>query len=465
MRARLRNPYVIFAVAAGANFIFAVDATIVAVGIPRIKDELHTTLGWTGWVLTGSMLTQAISMPIMGKLGDMFGHKRLFLLAVSLFALATLGASFAPNIYLLIACRLVQGVGGGGLAPLAVGIVGDTFTGKRRMTAVGLLSTANPLGSILGPNLGGLFIDHISWRLIFLVNVPIAVVLLVLAVFAIPKITPDGKKHRIDVTGAGLLAAAAVSFLYGMTHWSNHPEAAPGATVWLFFALAILFALALYRHERRLDEPMVDFALIFGRGFKVMNAFVFSVAFMTFAFFPFIPYYAENGYGLSATGAGLIMTPRFMAAAVASIGCSLLLPRVGYRIPLVGAMLLFSAGMVLLSTGQHEYSLIVFRATPVFLLVLILILSGIAVGTVNPAVNNAALDLMPERMSSVIGMRGMFRSMGGVVGTSTTVVVLSHFDDKVRGMEVVFFGLGMVALCLIPLVLTVPDTVRSRKKT
>src|SRR5215216_6540597 len=201
--------WLFFGLAALTLLMFSIDGTIVAVALPTLIDDLHTSLVWAGWTLTAYMLTQTIVMPLVGKLAEQFGQMRVFLICVFLFTLGSLLCGLAPNVYVLIGCRVLQALGGGGFLPSCTGIVAEQFP-ETRSRMVGLFASIFPIGGILGPNLGGAIIEQFGWREIFLINVPIGI--LVVAMLArqtraparvAPVVNPPRKvtSRNIDILG------------------------------------------------------------------------------------------------------------------------------------------------------------------------------------------------------------------------------------------------------------------------
>src|SRR5690348_17250979 len=191
--------------------MFSIDSTVVSVALPNMMSDLQTSLVWVGWTLTAYLLTQTAVMPLAGKLSESFGRMRVFLVCVFLFTLGSLLCGIAPNIYVLIVCRVIQALGGGGFLPSAAGIVAREFpTNRDRM--IGLFSSIFPLGGIIGPNVGGFVVEHWSWREVFLINVPIGVLVLL---FLVPQAAraEATQERRIDVPGALLYAGAITSLL------------------------------------------------------------------------------------------------------------------------------------------------------------------------------------------------------------------------------------------------------------
>ncbi len=450
MEVSQRRPYIVFAVVAIALFVVSVDTALIVIGLPVVTDELNTTLGWAGWTITGYQLSQTVVMPIAGKLSDTFGRKRLFLGAVLFYIACSTLAAFAPNIYALIIFRIFQGLAGGVFLPSATGIVGDAFGSAKRGTMIGLFSSIFPLGGMVGPNIGGVLVDLASWRWLFAFSIPFCTTLLILGVLVIPNRPGMPGKHKIDVTGAMLLAAGVISFMYGMTAWSNHPDELASPSVWLFFVIGAALLALLMRHEYGTPDPMVDPRLLWRRPFIAINLYTFAHSMALFGTFAFLPYYLKIAYGLSGTQSGAILTPRFVFATLFSAIASFMMVRIGYRLPIRIGVIIIVVSTGLLALGKFEVA-------PIAILAVLIAVTGVGAGITNPASSNAALDLEPGRLAAVTGLRGMFRSMGGVVGITMTVVVLSNFEDKVLGLEVVFLSMaGLLAASLL-LVGWIPD--------
>src|ERR1700704_5058126 len=192
--AERRRAYLFFALAALSLLMFSIDSTVVAVALPSMKADLQTSLVWLGWTLTGYALTQTAVMPLAGKLSESFGRMRLFLVCVCLFTLGSLLCGLAPNIYVLIGCRVLQALGGGGFLPDAAGIVAHEFpTNRNRM--IGMFSSIFPLGGIIGPNLGGFIVERWSWREVFLINVPIGVLVLLILIRQARHVEPTTERR------------------------------------------------------------------------------------------------------------------------------------------------------------------------------------------------------------------------------------------------------------------------------
>jgi EmrB/QacA subfamily drug resistance transporter len=457
-----RQAYLVFAVVGLALLMASIDSTIVAVGLPTLLTDLKTNLALVGWTLTGYQFAQSIVMPIAGKLSDEWGRKRLFLGAVGLFTVSSIAAGLAPNIYVLILFRILQGIGGGTFLPSATGIVSDAF-GDRRAQAIGLFGSIFPIGGIIGPNLGGFILDNTTWRWIFFVNVPVGALLLIVGSMILPKgkQTINASNRKIDMTGVGLFVGAIFALLYAMTDLANangHLSAVPFVLV----ALAVVLFVLFVRHEDRTSSPMIDMRLLRWRPFVAVNVYNFLFGVVVFGVTGFIPYYATTAFGMTPGQDGILLTPRSITMIVVSALTSLFIIRFRYRAPMIAGLVIISGSLFVLSRGYHDLTIMGIGLHSMVLLASLVALVGVGMGIANPASNNAALDLIPGKVAAATGMRGMSRSVGGVLGTAAVSLVLSYFSDKAQGMQYIYLGLAAIMIVIIPIVFMIPDTAADR---
>src|SRR5258708_2811908 len=243
--------YVVFTIVSLALMMASVDQTIVATALPSLQRDLHAQVNWSSWTLTVYALGQILVMPLAGKLGDQYGRKKIFLGAAVLFTTASLCCGFAINIYLLIVLRGVQAIGGA-FMPSATGIVAQQF-GRERDRAVGLFSSVFPLGGIIGPVLGGVFVTYWSWRGIFLVNVPLGIILIISGALFIPASTWR-RDQRLDVRGVALLGTTLLAALFGGAILGDGRS--PADPVFLILeSVAAVPAFQSARHPARSRSP------------------------------------------------------------------------------------------------------------------------------------------------------------------------------------------------------------------
>jgi EmrB/QacA subfamily drug resistance transporter len=458
----MRRRHVFFGLAAVAVLMGSIDLTIVAVALPQLTDALHAPLTWVSWTLTAYQIVQVIMLPLTGKLSDTLGRKRVFLFCVGTFTLGSLLCGLAPSIGALIAARVIQAIGGGGLMPSAIGIISDQYQ-KHRARAIGLFSSVFPIGGIIGPNLGGYILEHWTWRELFFINVPIGVGVLVGVWLLLKEPRVTGLRVSLDPIGLALYAGALALLMYAITALADAPELWRNPGLWALLVTSLGLLVAFVRHIRHTPQPVIDYRLLAENPFLAANLYNFFFGSVVFGVISFVPYYMVLRYGMTAFQSGAVLTLRGIAMIIASTLASLFIIQRGYRAPMLAGMFLTAASLVLL--GQRWNTLEIGRMVVdrFWMLSSILALGGVGMGLANPASNNAAIDLAPHQAAEVSGIRGMFRLTGGACSISATVLALSFFADKAAGLEVVFRALaGVLIVAVLPLTLMIPDTARER---
>ncbi len=457
----MTRKYLIFGSIGLALLMSSIDFTIVAVGLPAIQSGLHTSLLLVGWTVTIYEFGQLLVFPLAGKLSDELGRKKIFLLAVVLFTGSSFLCGFAPNIYVLIVCRFIQALGGGAFLPSCTGVAADLFP-ERRAQAVGLFSSIFPIGGVIGPNIGGLIIDHLSWRYIFYLNVPLGIGVLLLTMLLYRPEEQEVQRSPIDFLGTALYGTAIFTTLVILSWLGVAPATAPRSPfLWLLVAFAVGMILFFVQHERHTREPLLDLELIRGRAFVAANAYAFIWGAGIYGFMAFLPTYAELHYAMSATEAGALLTPRGIVMIVVSTAASIYLIRSGYRLPMIAGVVIVIVSLVLTSLGPTHPAIAGNHFNSFIYLAGVIGLLGVGFGLSGPASNNAALDLAPTKIAAITGIRSMFRETGGTLGAGTTVFIVTLFSDPGRGLQVVFLGLACVLVLIIPVVFLIPDTARA----
>jgi EmrB/QacA subfamily drug resistance transporter len=435
----------VFAVVAIALFMASMDQTIVATALNAIQTDLSAELTWSGWTITVYSLGQIIAMPMAGKLGDHFGRKRVFLVGIVVFTLASLACGFVDNIYLLVVLRALQALGGGAFLPSATGIVADHF-GRHRDRAVGMFTSIFPIGTIVGPILGGILVTWLGWRAIFLVNVPIGVILFVLATKLIAE-SPRKPAGRIDFVGLVLLASLMLSTMYGLTNldrglwspWFLVPE-----------ACAVGSAALFVRHTMRHRAPFIPIRFLRGKSFAVMNVLNLLFGGAAIGFGALVPLYAEERFHLDPLAAGTLLTARGTGMICVAALAVMALRRAGHRIPMAVGLSLMVVGLLVMALpppGVSGYAWLAFAAG----------LTGLGMGLSVPATNNAGLSLAPDQLSSLAGLRGMFRQSGAIIAVSVTTAVLANSTNPAMAQAHSFVVLAALLLVSVPLIFTIPD--------
>ena len=457
--------HMFFFLAALAVLMGSIDGTIMVVALPQLSESLQTSLSWIGWTLTSYQLVQMVMYPLAGKLSDALGRRRVFLFCITTFTVSSLLCGLAPNVGFLIAFRALQAVGGGGLVPSAIGIIADEYRAHRAQ-AIGLISSVMPIGSIVGPNLGGFLLQNWSWRGMFLINIPIGIAVIVGVVFLLPGGQREPARSRLDVDVVGLLqfTGALIALMYGMSVIADDPMQAFNPLVWGLTVVSLVLAVAFVRHVRRTPNPVMEYQLLARNPFLAANLYNFLFGAVTMGFYSFIPYYAVVKYGLSPYESAAVLTPRAILVTLISLVASLHLRRIGYRWPMLLGMGFVGVTFVLMAQGWTTLQLGGVPIQGFWLLASLLAVGGIGMGLASPASNNAALDLVPDKAASITGIRGTFRLAGGTISISSIVLALSFSPDQAAGLDRIFVVFAVVLVLTVPLVLLIPEPGRGRPR-
>jgi EmrB/QacA subfamily drug resistance transporter len=397
--------------------VAALDQTIVSTALPTIVGDLGG-LQHLSWVVTAYLLSSTVVSPLYGKLGDLYGRKLMLQSAIVIFLAGSALCGIAQNMTELIAFRALQGLGGGGLIVVAMAAVGDIVPPRERGRYQGLFGAVFGLATVVGPLLGGFFVDNLTWRWIFYINLPIGAVALAVIAVAFPART-EHVHHAIDYLGAALLAgslSAIVLFtsLGGTTYaWFS----APMLTLLVSgVVLLVLFVLV----EARAQEPILPLDLFRNRVFSVTSAVGFMVGLALFGSVTFVPLYLQVVKGHSPTASGLLMTPMMGGILVSSIVSGNLISRFGhYRsFPIVGTAVA-TVGLYLLSRLGVATSP---SAAAVYLLIL-----GLGLGFVMQVLVLAAQNAVEYRRLGVATSGStLFRQIGGAIGVSAFGAIFSN---------------------------------------
>ncbi|HEX4088346.1 MAG TPA: MFS transporter [Trebonia sp.] len=437
----------VFAIVSIALFMASIDQTIVSTALPAIERELHAGINWSSWTISVYALGQVIAAPMAGKMSDMYGRKKVFMISAAVFTLSSLCCGFTPNIGVLVVARLIQGLGGGAFMPSATGIVSDHF-GDQRDRAVGMFASIFPIGGIVGPVVGGLFVSYWSWRDIFLINVPIGFALIILTAKFIP-VSATRPTSRIDITGVLLLAGVLVTAMFGITYLGSGNVQFYNPVFLVSEAAAVVFCFGFVRHSRTASDPFVSYRLLRGRGFGIMNSINYLNGAAALGFSALVPLYAENRYGIAPLGAGTLLTARAVGMIAVAGLATMALRRTGYRWPMIVGFTLLACGMVLMAVPA-PFSLYGWLSIGAAI-------SGVGMGMSVPAGNNASLQLAPESVAAISGLRGMFRQAGAITAVSVSTAVLARSAQPGITQAYVFVGFAVILVILIPLVQLVPE--------
>ncbi|GAA4681412.1 MFS transporter [Frondihabitans cladoniiphilus] len=445
---RYTHKYGILAICCMSLFIASMDATVVNVALPSIGKELHSTISGLQWTIDGYTLVIASFLMLSGSTADKFGRRRVFQIGLVVFVIGSLACSVAPSVPILVACRMLQAIGGSMLNPVALSIISATFTdSKERAKAVGVWGAVVGISTGFGPLIGGALTDSVGWRSIFWINVPIGIAAIVLTFAFVPE-SKAGRARKFDPVGQVLVIVLLASVVTGLIEGPRFGWASP-LTIGLFVVGAAALT-ALNRYEATRDDPLLDFR--FFKSIPFSSAVVTAVcAFAAQGAFLFLTaLYLQEVRGYSPFVAGLHTLPLGLAQLVAAPIAGRLVSSSGTRRPLaVGAAALGVGAAMLIATTA---------TTAEWFFILAYILTGAGLGLINPPLTNTAVSGMPRsRSGAAAGIASTSRQTGvslgvALAGTLTGVSGASHvaagFTSATHLMWIVMVGFAAVIFVL-----------------
>lgn len=398
-----RRTFVIVAGIMLSLFMASMEATVIATAMPTIVTQLGG-LSIYSWVFSAYMLTSTTTVPVYGKLSDLYGRRIVYAVGMLLFLGGSILCGMAQNMEQLIIFRAIQGLGAGGVLPLVFIIIGDIFTSEQRARMQGLFSGVWGVSSVVGPLLGGFLVDQWSWRWVFYVNIVPGFIALILVWLAWEDQLDTSRKVSVDWAGAGLLIAGVVALLLGLTDMTQ-------PLGWALIALSLGLFVVLYVVERRSPDPILPLNLFKERLFTAATFHGVFAGWAMFGSLSFVPLFVQSVLGTSATEAGTTLTPMMLGWVVASIVGGRMLLRIGFRTVALSGMILLTVGAFLLwQTGTD-----VGRS----LIMVYLAMMGIGMGLSIPSFLIAVQGSVPRsRLGTATSTLQFSRSIGGTVGVS-----------------------------------------------
>jgi EmrB/QacA subfamily drug resistance transporter len=409
--------WVLLAVGVG-SFMGSLDASAVNIILPTLHRELGGSVATIEWVVTIYLLVVCGLLLTVGRLGDLHGHKRLYILGFAIFTLGSAICGLAWSVSSLVAARVVQGIGAAILFSCSPAILTGNFPASERGQALGLQAIMVYMGSMAGPMLGGWLTDHVSWRAVFYVNVPVGLMASFLCIKFIPVDEPKEQKEGFDIAGAILFMAAFTSLLLGLNQGYERGWTSPSieCTMTAAAVLMILFVLL----ESRLTHPLVDLSLFRRTQFSmsVTSAVLNYIAVFTILFL--MPFYLIQGRGLSASQAGLLMTIQPAVMTISAPLSGILSDRIGTRRPATLGMALLCAGLYLLSRLNPESSMTYVGVS--------MGLAGLGTGIFVAPNNSALMGAAPKhRQGLAAGVLATARNAGMVLGIGIAGAIFTSF--------------------------------------
>ena len=392
-------------------FLAALDQTVVGTALPRIVTELRGNDVYI-WPFTSYLVTATVSGPLYGKLSDLFGRRPLFLAGVGIFLVGSLLSGLSQTMWQFIAFRGLQGLGAGALFPISIAIIGDIFSPSERGKYLGFFGAVFGLSSIIGPAIGGLITDNISWHWIFFVNLPIGAVVLYVIFRILPTRRDEEATRSIDYLGAALFVAALVPILIGLTNkqFGEWTDGDVGGFVLVGLALAVAFVWA----ESRAQEPIVPLQLFRIPAFTASVTAMFLSVMGFFAAVVFLPRFYQVVQGSSATVSGYQILPLLLGLIISAIATGQIVARTGrYKAIIASSLVISALGLFLLTNLRPE--------TPTPLVWLWMAITGVGVGPSFAIFTLVVQNSVPPReLGTATSSLTLFQQVGGTVGLALT---------------------------------------------
>ncbi|MBI5649027.1 MAG: MFS transporter [Chloroflexi bacterium] len=419
-----RRLYVITFAVMLSLFLASIESTVVATAMPTIVAQLG---GFTiyAWVFSAYMLASTTAVPVFGKLSDIYGRRAIYLIAMAIFLIGSILCGIASSMEQLVFYRAIQGLGAGGLMPLAFTIIGDIFSFEQRAKMQGWFSGVWGVSSIIGPLLGGFLVNSVGWHWIFLINIPPGLLAAGLMLVAWRDVNPR-HEGKVDYIGAALLTAGVIALLLAMMQLNARQAGIPIA-FWILLATAFVLLGALLFVEQRAANPILPIPLFRERLFATATGHGFLSGFAVFGAVSFIPLFVESVLGTDATVAGATLTPMMLGWVSGSVVSSRLLLKFSPR-----ALALI--GMSALVCGAALMTLLTENTSQLYILICVALM-GIGMGLSVPPFLIAVQSSVPRQSLGAATATVQFsRSIGGTIGVSVLGVILAiQFASAMTG--------------------------------
>jgi EmrB/QacA subfamily drug resistance transporter len=394
-----------------ALFMIMLDNTVVNVALPSIQKDLNASISGLEWTINGYTLSFAVLLATGGRLGDIFGRRRMFLLGVVIFTLSSATAGFAPDATALVVSRIVQGVGAALMMPATLSIITNAFPASERGKAMGMWAGVSALALAVGPVLGGFLTEHVSWRAIFYLNIPVAAGAVTAALFAVRESRDTSVGREVDYAGVAALTVGLTAMILALVEGNSWGWGSP--EILALIAGAVLGLGAFVTIERRVKVPMVDFSLLSDRNFLGSVVVALIVSFSMLGVFFFLALYMQDILRYSPLEAGV----RFLPSTLMIVGVAPVAGRLSDRF---GPRWLIAGGLAVVAASLYSFSGIAVDSGYLDLLPGFMLL-GIGIAMTMSPMTSAAMNAVPVQKAGIAsGVLSMFRMVGGSLGVAVT---------------------------------------------
>ncbi|MEA9985484.1 MDR family MFS transporter [Subtercola sp. RTI3] len=430
-----RRIWIIFGALIAGMLLSSLDQTIVSTAMPTIVGQLGGVEN-QAWITTAYLLATTIVMPIYGKFGDVLGRRNLFLIAIALFTLASVGCAFSTDFWMFVVFRSLQGLGGGGLMILSQAIIADIVPASERGKYLGPLGGIFGLAAVGGPLLGGFFVDHLTWQWAFYINIPVGIIAFIITWFAL---TLPSKRAtlRIDIAGVLLLSAATTCLIFFTEFGGNSRHGWGAVETWMFGVGLLLAGTAFVLVESRAEDPIIPLSFFRNSVFVTATAIGFVLGIAMFAALAFVPTFLQMASGASAAASGLLLLPMMVGLIGMSIISGVAITRTGkYKVFPIAGTLITGVAMFCMTTLSVS--------TPIWLICVFLFIFGAGLGLIMQVVVLVVQNSVPaSQVGTATSTNNYFREVGSALGVAVFgALFTSRLSEQLTG---IFTGSGASA--------------------
>lgn len=437
----------LFAVLHIMVFLVAINANGISVALDHLSSDLKAGIVLVSWVIGIYQLVATVGAVVMGRVCDILGKKRAFLLCSFLFTLGAFAASVAPNIYILIFSRFIQSLGGGGIIPVVTAVIAELYP-QSRQRVLGFSMAVFMIGSMVGPGICAFLVNYFGWRYLFGLNI-VPGILVFTYVLVLQKKDTAGQ-GRIDPIGVLFLSMTIVALILP---FSLVTSSIGGRSViaTILLVCAMLSLSFFLRHQKQSDNPVVDVHYLAGTPFNGVNLFNMILGGSVFGFTAFFPLFAVKYHHLSILQSGYLLTLRSFGVLLMTFLVPPIVSKWNYRLTMICGLLLSGVPLfcMLIRFGPDNLYMVY--------LYFLSFVAGIGYGMLNYASVNATIDLLVHRVALISGIRSMFFNFGGAAAVALIALVLDLIGQGSRGFGVAFVVLGAFSLVSLPIVSFFPD--------
>ncbi|WP_457102097.1 MDR family MFS transporter [Microbacterium sp. P5_E9] len=422
-----RRIWIIFSALIAGMLLSSLDQTIVSTAMPTIVGELGG-VDHQVWITTAYLLATTLVMPVYGKLGDVLGRRRLFLIAIALFTVASAACAFAGDFWMFVVFRAIQGLGAGGLMILSQAIIADIVPANERGKYLGPLGAIFGLSAVAGPLLGGFFVDHLTWQWAFYINIPVGIAAFVIALFALT--LPNKKATQpIDILGIVFLSAATTCLIFFTDFGGDKDFGWDSPATWAWGVGLLVAAAAFIFAEAKAKDPIIPLSLFRNPVFVNATAIGLTLGLGMFAAIGFVPTFLQMSSGTSAATSGLLMIPMMVGLMGTSIASGILITKTGrYKIfPILGTIITGLA-MVAMTTLS--------ASTPIWLICIFLFVFGAGLGLIMQVVVLVVQNAVPaSEIGTATSTNNYFREVGAALGTAVFgTIFTTRLTENLQGV-------------------------------